>query len=88
MTIADIMSAAAFVIIMIAMLNLFGCSSNKPIQVAYNCPQLELPPDPPVSVRSLTSASKPDMVLKSWVSMATNYYEWNQVVHAEVESSR
>jgi hypothetical protein len=67
---------------------LASCTTAKPTPLAYDCPSLELPPDPPVTVRSITASSHPNDIVKAWVAMATDYYQWNQVVHAEVETSR
>ncbi len=64
---------------------LTACTTT-PIPVSYNCPKLELPSDPPQAIRLLNSKSKPDEVMKAWVATATDYYQWNQIVHAEVDS--
>lgn len=67
---------------------LASCSSMNPIPIAYECPTLDLPPDPIPATKSLTGKSRPDEIMKAWVKTATDYYQWNQIVHAEVETSR
>ena len=64
-----------------------GCVAPKPIPIAYNCPIIQLPPDPEIITRQLTDASRPDEVMKAWVATASSYYQWNRIVHQEIENA-
>lgn len=64
-----------------------GCAT-KPVPVAYDCPTLELPADPVPATRKLTDKSRPDEVIKAYVKTVRDYVSWNQVVRAEVETSK
>jgi hypothetical protein len=66
---------------------LTSCATTKPIPVAYKCPQLVLPPDPITPLDKLTDKSKPDEVMKAWVSTAVAYRDWNHIVRQQVNVS-
>lgn len=67
---------------------LVGCSTPKPQLVEFNCPTIELPPDPPEQVKKLSTKSTPDVVMKAWVLDAKDYKEWDRVVRDEVAESK
>lgn len=70
-----------------AFLILTSCSTVKPIPVAYDCPKLVLPADPITPIDKLTDKSKPDEVMKAWVSTAVAYRDWNRIVRQQVNVS-
>jgi len=74
--------------ILAVILLISGCATEKPVQIMYNCPAIELPVDPEVPVKKLKKTSTPDQVVKAWVATAVAYREWNKNVRAEVNSLR
>lgn len=66
---------------------LVGCAP-RPYEVAFNCPFVELPPDPIPMTRKLTAQSKPNEVMKAWVITATDYRNWNIAVRKQINESR
>lgn len=66
---------------------LLSACATKPVQIAYNCPTLMLPPDPVPFTRSLTGKSPPDEVVKAWVATAIAYRDWDRVVRLQVSKS-
>ena len=66
---------------------LSGCTIPKPVPVVYDCPIVDLPPDPVPATRKLTVKSRPDEVVKAWVATAKAYKQWNTIVRQEVENS-
>lgn len=65
-----------------------GCASQNPVPVAYDCPELELPPEPIAATQKLTVNSRPDEVVKAYVATLRNYKGWIQTVEAEVEKTK
>lgn len=66
-----------------AFCTLTSCAHVTP--VALDCPKLILPNDPQVPIHQITSASKPDEVIKAWVATATAYRDWNIIVRKQIE---
>lgn len=72
-------------IIILGCVLLTSCAT-KPIQIAYNCPKIELPPDPIVYAKKLNDKSNSEEVMKSWVATAIGYRDWNKTVRKQVAS--
>ncbi len=68
-------------------LNCASCAT-KPIAVAYNCPQIVLPPDPVPATKRLTAKSNASQVMKAWVATAYAYRGWNLAVRKQIENSK
>jgi hypothetical protein len=66
---------------------LAGCAT-KPTRLAYDCPRIELPPDPITTVTALNDESGADEIIKAWVATAYAYRGWNLVVRKQVENSK
>jgi hypothetical protein len=73
--------------VFLAVVLLTGCVS-KPVPVAYDCPQIVLPPDPILATRKLTAKSKPGDAAKAWVSTAVACCAWNKTVRKQVNDSQ
>lgn len=74
-------------LVIVLVLHLAACSTMKPVAIAYHCPKIVLPEDPIAPVDKLTDKSKPDEVMKAWVSTAIAYRDWNRVVRQQVSVS-
>ena len=82
-------SVIAGVIILFGFIVLInGCTMQKIAPVAYDCPQIELPPEPIPATRKLTNKSKPNEIIKAWVATAKSYHDWMTIVQIEVETSK
>jgi hypothetical protein len=75
-------------ILILAVSLLTACATSKPAPVVYDCPELEVPPEPPAAIHKLTAISRPDEVMKAYVKTVRDYRSWIQVVEAEVETSK
>lgn len=78
-------SIKPFFAIMMA-LTCTSCSTTRPIEVAYNCPPIELPANPKLPP-ALTETSPPNDVVKWWVATAEGYRSWNKAVRIQVYDS-
>lgn len=72
---------------LIAIVFLTSCSLIKPTPIAYHCPRIILPADPKPNTDKLTEKSKPNEVIKAWVSTAMAYRDWNRIVRKQIENS-
>jgi hypothetical protein len=68
---------------MVILSGLAGCST-QPIKLAYQCPGIELPPDPSAPVTKLNEQSQPDEIVKAWVATAVGYRDWNIIVRKQI----
>ena len=65
-----------------------SCALMKPKTIAYNCPHLILPKDPPEYLNKLTDKSPPSDVLRAWIVTAISYKDWNLAVRRQVSASK
>lgn len=65
-----------------------GCTATKPKPVVYECPRLQLPPNPTPYVLQLNAKSTPNEVVQAWAATALAYYNWNLAVNQQVEFSK
>jgi hypothetical protein len=72
-------------IVYLIFLALMACSTT-PKPIAYQCPAIQLPPDPVTPIRSIDSHSQPGEIAKAWVATAQAYMGWNSAVREEVEN--
>lgn len=73
--------------LMLIMLSLTACTP-KVTPVAYDCPVLELPPDPVLSVRKLTPNSPLPTVMQYCIADLITEHGWNVAVRHQNERSR
>lgn len=72
-----------FLVSMSVILCLFSCAS-QPIPIAYQCPTIQLPPDPPLATQKLTAKSTSSEIVKAWVASAIALKGWNTVVREQL----
>ena len=80
----DNKSSSIFIAIIVLCLS--SCAT-KPIPIAYDCPKILLPSDPPLTLKKLTVKSTPDQVVKAcWIDIS-NLRGWNLAVREQVLKS-
>jgi hypothetical protein len=69
------------ILIIVLLILISGCSGTK---IAFECPKVQLPPDPVLATSILTSKSQDDEIIKAWVASAASLKNWNRVVRAQL----
>jgi hypothetical protein len=73
--------------ILILMVGLCGCASDRVDPIICQSPDIILPADPIPATRVLNKNSLPADVMKAWVSTALSYRAWNKTVRRQIEAS-
>lgn len=72
-----------FILLVIIVFFINGCAP-KVVDVALDCPAIQLPPDPIMQTKLLTNNSKYDVVAKSWYADVASWIGWNKAVRKQV----